>query len=109
MSIIEAWVGQVPDIHVFVHYVQLKPGWLILIVSIVSIIAGILLRRYLPRQKILAIFFPLGVFLGTEYVVAKQEAPNVALVVLGSCSALLGLGVTIPSVLMHWNKRTVED
>ncbi len=111
MGIIEAWIGQTSEMHVFGIWVQLKPQWLIILVSVASVVIGILLRQYLPRQKILAILLPLIVFLTAEYVVGTQRVPgsDIVWVTLGSCSALLALGVALPSVLTCWNVRLKDN
>ena len=82
---------------------MLKPFWVIVLSSVIGVSVGILFRKFLEKQKLLAIFIPLFLYLLAEYMAANAAAPETKWVILGGEAAMVFLGVTLPSVLIPWN------
>lgn len=85
------------------NWFLLEPFWLIAAVSVASVLLGIGLRKLLKKEKILALFIPLIVYLSAEYL--AQGSTSVVYTVLGGVSAFVFLGVALPSALMPWFRK----
>lgn len=83
----------------------LKPFWLVVLSSIAGAFVGILLRRFMKKEKLLSLFLPLLLYLLAEYMSAEVEQGGITWTVLGGMSAMLFLGVVLPSALIPWNVK----
>lgn len=87
------------------QWILFEPVWLVVLGSLAAVAGGMALRLRLRKEKLMALFVPLALYLTAEYMAARAPEGAAVWTVLGGLAAMLFLGAVLPSALTAWNVR----